>query len=132
MLAVLGAFLFPFQASAQAAGTGPVDVRALRLRTPTVTYPGSVSRMPDGSAAGQDSIHSSPSFPRPRTGTVVGAGLGLGTGILLARAMCDVEDCATHPDTYRIVLGSALCGAVIGYLVDIVRHNPGPRTSPER
>ena len=51
-------------------------------------------------------------------GALIGAAIGAGAGALLARGLCDVPKCATHPDTWAIIAGGAGIGAAVGFAID--------------
>jgi uncharacterized protein YqgC (DUF456 family) len=59
-------------------------------------------------------------------GALVGAGVGAGLSGLAVLALCDVDNCLSHPDTWKIVALGVGTGTVVGFLtgtvVDTVRR----------
>lgn len=51
-------------------------------------------------------------------GALIGATLGAAAGAVLVRLHCDVANCMTHPDTYRIMLSGVGIGAALGFALD--------------
>ena len=55
-------------------------------------------------------------------GSVIGAFIGVGIGVLAVQATCDAQDCDSHPDTQKIMIGAAAVGALGGFLLDHAWH----------
>lgn len=55
-------------------------------------------------------------------GALVGAGIGAAASGLAVLVLCDAENCLTHPDSRKLVVGAVLTGAMLGYAVDWALH----------
>ncbi len=54
------------------------------------------------------------------TGALVGAGVGAGLSALAVLAICDADNCLTHPDTWKIAALGVGTGTVVGFLAGTV------------
>ncbi len=119
ILAVAVALLF-FSPSlhAQQAVAGPVDIRGLELRTQLVRSDVPGRSMLERSPEDQDAPRRSAGVPEPGTGTLIGASLGLGVGMLVLVIGCDASPCFTNSDNMWFVAKATIIGTMIGYLAD--------------
>jgi hypothetical protein len=112
----------------------PCVAQAQRLPAPVlpVTSKGPVSPAGAGAAPSRLPMALQPSSgthsvdamlkraPSGLKGALIGAGVGAIVGGVAVFALCDVQNCLTHPDTGRILLIGISSGAVLGYLADLV------------
>lgn len=55
-------------------------------------------------------------------GVLIGAAVGAAVAALAVTAVCDAENCASHPDTYKIAALGVGIGAAVGGLIDLALH----------
>ena len=94
-------------------GGSPVFVSAVRFSAPSAT--------PLQLAVHADTMPENRRLLGLRGG-VLGALIGIGAGLVAVRVLCDVEDCANHPDTKKIMIGATAVGALGGFLLDHAWH----------
>lgn len=67
-------------------------------------------------------------------GAVLGAFLGVGVGMVAVNIGCDVQDCASDPESRSLMIGSVAAGAIVGFLLDhawyAARRQTGMAASP--
>ena len=112
-LAAAGALAPAHPAGAQRLRPDPVGAQPARF-APVVTPPLRAL------ISAPDTVRRRGGWPPGVLGVVIGGAVGAGAGLLLVAATCDVQDCASHPDTRRLVLGGGAVGAAVGVTVDVL------------